>query len=59
MTTIATFSGACVCTAAYLWMMQNRIAEKIRESSYWPIAWLGSIWLLGSAGGLWIQFFTR
>ncbi len=36
-----------VALSIWIYMMQNSVAEKIRNSKYWGIGWLGSLVLLG------------
>lgn len=44
---------ALICTALWLWMGQNRVASRIRNSRAWPLGWLAHLYLGGTAVCCW------
>lgn len=49
---------ALVFTALWLFMFQEHIAAKIRQSPFWPLAWLAFLGLGANAVSAWFNFFS-
>lgn len=48
---------ALICTALWLFMFQEHIAAKIRQSPFWPLAWLAFIVIGGNAVSAWFNLY--